>query len=98
MTGRNAFLVAYDVCDKKRLRQVHKKMRGFGDPLQYSVFRCELSSQEKELMVGALSDIIHHEKDRILIIDLGPARGQSRQRVMFLGHPKEEPDDGPVVF
>ena len=28
---RNAFLVAYDIADPKRLRHVYQKMRGFGD-------------------------------------------------------------------
>ncbi|MFO0762685.1 MAG: CRISPR-associated endonuclease Cas2, partial [Byssovorax sp.] len=36
---RHTYVVAYDVCDPKRLRQVHKTMRGFGDALQLSVFR-----------------------------------------------------------
>jgi len=39
---RSVYLVCYDVADDKRLRKTYKKMRGFGDPVQYSVFRCEL--------------------------------------------------------
>jgi len=40
---RRVYLVCYDVSDAKRLRRTHKKMCGFGDPVQYSIFRCELS-------------------------------------------------------
>jgi len=98
MSGRNAYLVAYDVADKHRLRHVHKKMRGYGDPLQYSVFRCELSAKERELMIGAISEIIHHQEDRVLVVDLGPAKGRRKQMVRFLGRPADKPDDGPVVF
>lgn len=47
---RNVYLVCYDVADDKRLRKTYKKMCGFGDPLQYSVFRCELSAVEKQLL------------------------------------------------
>ena len=47
---RNVYLVCYDVANDKRLRRTFKKMCGFGDPLQYSVFRCELSPPEKQMM------------------------------------------------
>ena len=45
---RNVYLVCYDVADAKRLRRTYRKMRGFGDAVQYSVFRCELSPTEKQ--------------------------------------------------
>ena len=70
---RNVYLVCYDVADDKRLRKTYKKMCGFGDPLQYSVFRCELSPTEKQLMKEALWDILNWDKDRVMLIDLGPA-------------------------
>ncbi|MEW5748963.1 MAG: CRISPR-associated endonuclease Cas2 [Candidatus Thermoplasmatota archaeon] len=98
MSGRSVYLVAYDVADKKRLRHVHGKMRGYGDALQYSVFRCLLSEKERELMVGALLEIIEVDKDRIMIVELGPASGRVDGCVRFLGRPIEQPDDGPVVF
>ena len=40
---RNRFLVCYDVSDSKRLARTYRKMNGFGDPAQYSVFICDLS-------------------------------------------------------
>ena len=46
---RNRHIVAYDVSDPARLRRVHRKMNGFGDPLQYSVFACDLSAKERVL-------------------------------------------------
>jgi CRISPR-associated protein Cas2 len=96
--SRHRFLVAYDVSDPKRLRRVYKKLNGYGDALQYSVFRCELSPKEKELMVEALWEIIHHKEDRVLIVDLGPARGRGRKAVRFIGRSVPPPDAGPVVF
>jgi CRISPR-associated protein Cas2 len=35
---RMSYLVCYDICDEKRLRSVFKKMRAYGDHLQYPVF------------------------------------------------------------
>ena len=36
--ARRRFLIAYDICDPKRLRQVCKTMEEYGERLQYSVF------------------------------------------------------------
>lgn len=82
---RNRYLVAYDVSDPKRLRQTHKKMTGFGDPVQYSVFICELSSKERVLLEEALTAIIHHQEDQILIVNLGPIDGRGSASLKALG-------------
>ncbi len=98
MNGRHLWIVAYDITDPKRLRRTYKTMRGYGDALQYSVFQCELSAKEKELMVSALEEIIHHHDDRVLLVDLGPLGGTGPDRVQFLGRPLGPREDGPVVF
>ncbi len=36
------YLVAYDVCDPKRLRQVAKICEDYGVRVEYSVFECDL--------------------------------------------------------
>lgn len=82
---RRRYLVAYDVSDPTRLRRVHKKLLGFGDPLQYSVFQCNLSDVEKLRMVEALSQLIHHDEDRVLIVDIGPVEGRAAAAFEFLG-------------
>ena len=70
---RNVFLVCYDVADDKRLRKTYKRMLGFGDPLQYSVFRCELSATERQALKEILWDTLNWQHDRVMLIDLGPA-------------------------
>lgn len=97
MSGRNRFLVTYDISDAKRLRQVFKTMHGFGDPLQYSVFACDLNPKERALLVTALDEIIHHGEDRIMIVDLGPADGRSKDAIQFLGKSTPPPESGPVI-
>ncbi len=82
---KNVYIVSYDVSDPTRLRKVHEAMKGFGDPLHYSVFRCALSRKERVLMVGALSDLIHHGEDRVMVVNLGPAEGRAEERIEFLG-------------
>lgn len=93
---RNRYLVTYDISDEKRLRRVFKCMRGYGDPLQYSVFRCDLSPREKILMVEDLCTLTNHEKDKILLVNLGPAEGNADLRVEFLGR-KDPPAIRSVV-
>ncbi|MFN0084987.1 MAG: CRISPR-associated endonuclease Cas2 [Blastocatellia bacterium] len=82
---RSCYIVSYDISDPKRLRRVHRKMRGYGDPLQYSVFRCILSPSEKILMIEALSEIIHHREDQIMLINLGPADGRVSESLETIG-------------
>lgn len=98
MSERSLYLVAYDVRDPKRLRAVFKSMNGFGDPLQFSVFQCELSLAERQLMIGALSETINHSEDRILIVDMGRRKGRARKAVRFLGRQEFPAGHGPVVF
>ncbi len=87
---RNVYLLCYDVADDKRLRKTYKKMCGFGDPLQYSVFRCELSVTEKQRMKEALWDILNWDKDRVMLIDLGPAGARGDECIEFWGDPRVE--------
>jgi len=93
---RRAYLVTYDVCDAKRLRQVFKTMRAHGDHLQYSVFRCELNRSELVLLRDTLDEIIHHEEDQVLFIDLGPITGRGTTCIEALGK-KYTPLDRCVV-
>ncbi len=79
------YLVLYDICDPKRLAKVFKRMKGFGEHLQYSVFRCDLSSMRLVEMKMALDEIIKHDEDQVLIFDLGPSNHDKAQLVESLG-------------
>lgn len=96
--ARNAYVVSYDISDPKRLRHVFKTMRGYGDAMQLSVFRCELSERERELLISDLHEIIDHKADQVLLVDLGPARGRSKHRIRFLGRPAKPITRDPLVF
>lgn len=85
MSGLNSFVVSYDIMDPKRLQRVHRTMKGFGEPLHYSVFRCDLTPKGRVEMIAALTDLIKQNEDRIMIIDLGPAEGSVDNRIEFLG-------------
>lgn len=82
---RNRYLVCYDITEPRRLTRVHKTMLGFGDWLQLSVFACDLSPQRRVELLAALSDVINHKEDRVMIIDLGPADVRGAQAIEYLG-------------
>ena len=82
---RNRFLVCYDVSDPKRLARTYKKMNGFGEPAQYSVFICDLSPKERVLLEEALTELLNLKEDRALIVDLGPSQGRGGESYTVLG-------------
>ncbi|MCK6529490.1 MAG: CRISPR-associated endonuclease Cas2 [Candidatus Brocadiae bacterium] len=94
---RTTYVVVYDVSDAKRLRLVHRTMRGFGDRIQYSVFRCELNTMERVLLEAKVSPLIHHGEDQVLIIPLGPPGGHNDSAIRCLGRPYVERERCVVV-
>lgn len=90
---RHRYLVAYDVSDPGRLRRVYKTLNGYGDPLQYSVFRCDLSEAERTQLKEALAEIIHHTEDRVMVVDLGPADGRGACAFEYLGRQEPVPEE-----
>jgi CRISPR-associated protein Cas2 len=84
-TVRHRLLVAYDVRDPVRLRRTHAVMLGYGDPLQYSVFLCDLSATERALMELAILKVVQPSVDSVIVVDLGPSTGIADRRIRTIG-------------
>jgi CRISPR-associated protein Cas2 len=95
---RNRYVVCYDISDPKRWRKIFDKMNGFGKPLQYSVFQCDLSLRAKFLLLDELSALIDHHEDRVVMIDTGPVEGRGRECFLFLGRGKGPDTDRSSVI
>ena len=93
----NLYIVSYDITDDGRRTEVFKYMRRWGDHLQYSVFRCELSPKDRAEMIGELRERINAETDQILIFDLGPSDGRARESVLSLGQAYTHPERHAIV-
>jgi len=93
---RNTFLVCYDICDDKRLRRVFKTMRDFGDHLQYSIFECQFTPIDLARCRHILGEIIKHNEDQVLFVDLGPVEGRGERVISALGQPYS-PIDAPCI-
>jgi len=94
---RQAYVVSYDISDPKRLRRVFKTLRGYGDHIQLSVFRCELNSRELVEVRSKLSDTINHTEDQVLFVDIGPVIGRGRGSISALGRVYTEPERHALV-
>ena len=95
---RHRFLVCYDVADPRRLARTYRKMNGFGEPAQYSVFICDLSPKERALLEAALTEILNLKEDRVLIVDMGPSEGRGRESFTTLGNARELPRRSAVII
>lgn len=94
---RQAYVVSYDISHPKRLRKVFKIMRGYGDHLQLSVFRCELNDREVIELRAKLAEAIHQGQDQVLFVDVGPADGRARVAIRSLGRAYTHPERHAVV-
>lgn len=97
-TARARFLVSYDISDSKRLRLVHKTVKDYGWPMQYSVFICDLDAVEVLLLKQELSSIIHHGEDSVAFVNLGPPANRGRDCFEFMGLRTALPTSGPTVI
>lgn len=94
---RHLYIVSYDISDRVRWARVYKTMRGFGEHLQLSVFQCDLTPAQKVRMKAALSEIIDHEQDQVVFIDLGPTEGREVKEIEAIGRPMEVVGRDPLV-
>jgi len=67
--SKNFYMICYDIRDPKRWRKAFKLLKGYGESLQYSIFRCRLSSRDREKLRWELEKILTPE-DSLLIAGL----------------------------
>jgi CRISPR-associated protein Cas2 len=96
--GRRRYLITYDICDPKRLRQVHKTVKTYGWVMQYSVFIGDLDPIELFDLKRSLTQIIDHRQDSIAIIDVGLPNELRANSFDFLGQTPTLPTNGPLII
>lgn len=92
------YIVCYDISDPTRLRRVYKLMRGYGDHLQFSVFRCVLSDVQLARLRHRLFEEIAVEEDQVLFVPLGSAESNRSWRMFSVGRAIVHPDRVVRVF
>jgi CRISPR-associated protein Cas2 len=91
----DTYLVAYDICDPKRLRKVAKICEDFGMRRQYSVFFCRLAAVDLVRLKSRLYDVINLERDQILFVPICARCGSA---IETLGRSIEAVDARDVVI
>lgn len=94
---RQTFIVSYDISCPKRLRRVYRLMRGWGDHIQLSVFRCEMNARELVELRSRLVEVIHHGEDQVLFVDVGPVEGRGGTSIRAIGKVYTPPERRAVV-
>ena len=94
---RRCYLVCYDIRDPKRLRRVHKVLKGYGEAWQFSVFFCVLKDIDRVRLQTDLEEQMNQKEDQAMILDLGPNEKEAREAATIIGQPLPEQDSGIVV-
>lgn len=84
---RNCYLVCYDIREPKRLKRVHKVMKGYGEHWQYSIFFCVLKEIDRIRMQSDLEEVMNLKDDQVMVVDLGSNEAEARAAAKILGQP-----------
>jgi CRISPR-associated protein Cas2 len=95
---RRCYLVCYDIREPRRLRRVHKLLKGYGEPWQYSVFYCVLADIDRVRLEQDLRGLIDLRADEVLILDLGSNADAVRDNLTILGPLRPPTPTGIVVI
>ena len=94
---RRCYLVGYDIRDPKRLRRVHKVLRGYGEAWQFSVFFCVLKDIDRVRLQTDLEEYMNKKEDQAIILDLGSNENEAREAATVIGPSLPEQSSGIIV-
>lgn len=80
MATRELYLIAYDICDEKRLNRVRHLLKGYSTGGQKSVYECFLTEGELDSIVEELTYLIDERFDRVHIFQV-----ERRAKIHVLG-------------
>lgn len=58
-------VVAYDIPDDRRRVRLHTLLLGFGEPVQESVFECELTEAQLRVLKRRLARVVRPAQDNV---------------------------------
>ncbi len=70
--NRSLYLIAYDICDPRRLHRVCKYLSGFKVGGQKSVYECWVTPAELRVIRLELDKLMEAGEDRLHILALDP--------------------------
>jgi len=85
----HCYVVTYDISCPKRWREVYRLMNGYGEWVQLSVFRCDLTPVRLAELKARVGEAIHHDEDQVLIVEVGPSASTVPDAFDVLGRHRE---------
>lgn len=79
-------LIAYDISDNRRLKQVAKLMEGYGERVQRSVFECLIDEHQLQVLMHTVKYLMKRKEDKVQFYHLCEAcehRINSASQVSF---------------
>ncbi len=95
---RYTYIVCYDISDARRLRQVFRTLKNWGEHLQYSIFECQLTESDRVKLKGELESIIHHRNDQVLFIKLGKFESRGDREIQSIGKSYSPYDQSSLII
>ncbi|HXG30718.1 MAG TPA: CRISPR-associated endonuclease Cas2 [Thermodesulfobacteriota bacterium] len=88
-------VAVYDIPDDRRRLKLFKTLEGYGIPVQFSVFECELSEEDFLIMKDKVERIIDKGEDSVVYYEICPRCWNRTERVGI--RKRVMPDDVIVV-
>lgn len=86
--SRDLYLIAYDVCDHRRLAKVRHFLKGYSTGGQKSVYECFLTPAELVHVERALRWLIDDSEDRVYVLGMD---GRSRTHTLGIALQPKDP-------
>ena len=83
-------VVAYDVPSSKRRTKLHKQLKNYGEPVQYSVFEFDLNPKQRKSLIKIIKRHIEQEEDRVRVYEF--CEGCSVKTMIFGDGQQAAPD------
>lgn len=88
------YLVVYDISNNKRRNRVHKLLLDYGTPVQYSVFECLITTDEREKLEELIKKRIKPQLDHVRFYRIC---GSCQKEISILGRSEVTEDKNVFV-
>lgn len=85
---RRLYLIAYDVCEPRRLNKVREVLKAYSTGGQKSVYECWCTPAELTAVTETLRRLIVPEEDRVHVMTMD---GRSRPHTLGIAVPPTDP-------
>jgi CRISPR-associated protein Cas2 len=94
MSEKGFYLVVYDITSNKRRNRTHRLLLGYGTPVQYSVFECLLSKEEKDELEKLIQKKIKPRLDHVRIYRICAS---CQNEIVIMGRSEVTKDEDVIV-